>query len=337
VGLGVKDSDRSFTFYREALGFTVPISKHTGNCSGVIPIIGKDENRKVIIPLNPYGGALVEIFQYTTKIPAPIPPDTDFSYNGFLFYGLKVKNIERSLDIISRHGGELVTRSKDFTPMKDHKWRTASFRDPDGIHGILIEHPGSTIGFGNGRPRIGGIEYVAIGVSNLRRSIQFYSKILGYEEVLYSYEGSSPEWEVMIGKGKKTKRALLKRKTKPQGLFRHFLRGGMIELIEMEDNRGKNNFDGRKWGDIGIMELCFDVNDIDSTLEAVTKKGARIIVPPYRQNMGMGTHAIFAYITDPDGSKLELADISSLPVPYFLIRLLVNPTVVGIARKLNII
>jgi hypothetical protein len=53
--------------------------------------------------------------------------------------------------------------------------------------------------------------------------------------------------------------------------------------------------------------------------------------------MGMNTHATFAYFRDPDGSLLEFADIKSLPVPYFVIRLFVNPFVVGIARKLKII
>jgi catechol 2,3-dioxygenase-like lactoylglutathione lyase family enzyme len=337
VGIGVRDRERSFAFYKDALGFAVPISKHTGNCKGVIPIIEKDENRNVIIPLNPYGGALVEIFQYTSKNPTPIPAEVNFSYNGFLFYGLKVKNIEKSLDIIEKKGGQILSRTREFTPLKDRRWKTAVFRDPDGIYGILLEHPESTIGYGNGRPKIGGIEYVSIGVSNLAQSVEFYTKIIGYEEIIYTYEGTSPEWDVMIGRGKKTKRALLKKKKRAQGQFRHFLRGGMIELIEMEDNTGKHNFEGRKWGDIGIMELCFDVTDIYSTLESVTKKGAQIIVPPYNQDMGMDTYAIFAYIKDPDGSKLEFADISSLPVPYFVIRLLVNPFVVGIARKLKLL
>jgi len=79
------------------------------------------------------------------------------------------------------------------------------------------------------------------------------------------------------------------------------------------------------------------VTNIDETLEIVTKKGAEIIAPPHRQHMGMNTFATFAYIRDPDGSKLEFADISSLPVPYFVIRLFVNPFVVGIAKRLKII
>jgi hypothetical protein len=53
--------------------------------------------------------------------------------------------------------------------------------------------------------------------------------------------------------------------------------------------------------------------------------------------MGMNTLATFAYIADPDGSKLEFADISSLPVPYFVIRLFVNPFAVGIAQLLKIL
>ncbi|KPJ89415.1 MAG: hypothetical protein AMS17_02050 [Spirochaetes bacterium DG_61] len=337
VGIGVRDGQRSFAFYKNALDFTVLISKHSGKCPGVLPIIGKDEDRDVIIPLNPYGGALIEIFQYTSKEPVPIPPEVDFSYNGFLFFGLKVKNIEKSLDIIERHGGQIITNSCEFSPLKNLRWKTATFRDLDGIYGVLIEYPGSNVGYGNGRPRIGGIEYVAIGVSNLNQSVEFYSKVLGYDDVLYNYEGASPEWDEMFGRGKQTKRALLRKSTRSQSQFRHFLRGGMIELIQVEDNKGRHNFEGRNWGDIGFMELSFDVSNIYATLEAVSKMGAKIIVPPYRQDMGMGTDATFAYIVDPDGSKLEFTDISKLPVPYIVIRLLVNPFVVNIAKKLKLL
>ncbi len=337
VGIGVRNREKSFDFYKNALGFSVPISKHTGNCSGVIPIIEKDEIRNVIIPLNPYGGALVEIFQYTSKVPVPIPVEVDFTYNGFLYYGLKVKNIERALYIIEGHGGEVITRPKPFTPMKDMGWKTAVFRDIDGIYGILLEYPGNNIGYGYGRPKVGGIEYIAVGVSNLAQSIEFYAHILGYDVIVYTYEGTSSEWDDLFGKGKKTKRALLKRHQKPQGQFRHYLKGGMIELLEVEGNMGKHNYDGRKWGDIGLMEVCFDVTDINATLESVSKKGAEIIVTPYKQDMGMYTNATFAYIKDPDGSKLEFADISSLPVPYFLIRMLVNPPVINLAKTFKIL
>jgi len=337
IGIGVSDRDRSYEFYRNALNFTVPISKNTGNCMGVIPFIEKDEIRNVVIPLNPFGGALVEIFQYTSRTPAPIPKEVSFSYNGFLFYTLKVKNIEKSLERIEQHGGRIVSRKSTFTPMKERGWNTAVFQDIDGIHGTLLEYPESNVGCGNGHPKIGGVEHVAIGVSNIKESTDFYRNILGYDDVLYYTEGSFPEWDTMFGKGKKLKRALLRRTAKPNGLFRHFLRGGMIELIETEDNTGRHNFEGRQWGDIGFMELCFDVTNIDETLESVTKKGAVIIAPPHKQHMGMNTFATFAYIRDPDGSKLEFADISSLPVPYFVIRLFVNPFMVGIAKLLKIL
>lgn len=337
IGIGVKSRDESFYFYNNALGFSVPLSRHTGNCYGMIPVIEKDETRNVTISMNPYGGGLVEIFQYTSKIPLPVPDEIDFSYSGFLFYGLKVRNIARSLKIIENFGGKIITHSTSFTPMKNYSWKTGLFRDPDGIHGMMLEYPDSNTGYGNGSPRIGGIEYVSIGVSNLDRSIDFYSNILGYNDIVYQCEGSYPEWECIFGKGRKLKRALLKRGAKPQGIFRHFLKGGMIELIEVESNRGKHNFVGRKWGDIGFMELCFDVSDISSTLDMVTKKGAQIIVPPYIQDMGMNTKATFAYIKDPDGSMLEFADIESLPAPYFLIRMFVNPSIIGMAKKLSLL
>ncbi len=337
IGIGVRNRDRSYDFYKNILDFSVPLSKHRGKCTGMLPVIENDEERDVTIALNPYGGGLVEIFQYISKKPKE-PEKIDFSSNGYLFFGLKVKNIEGAVNLISGYrGAEIVSGPDYFTPMKSRGWKTAIFRDVDGIYGILLEYPESNVGYGTGRVKIGGVEYVAIGVSNIKQSIEFYTKVLEYDKIVYEAEGTFPEWDSIFGKDRKLKRALLTRSRKPEGIFRHFLRGGMIELIEVEGNSGKHLYDGRKWGDIGFMELCFDVTDINETLEEVTKKGAEIIVPPYRQDMGMNTYATFSYIKDPDGSMLEFADIHRLPVPYFLIRTLVNPPLIHFAKKIGII
>jgi len=337
IGIGVVNRDKTYNFYNNALGFSVPMSKNTGKCTGMLPVIGKDEERNVIISLNPHGGGLIEIFQYITKTPLPIPDEVDFSYNGFLFFGVKVKNIEKSLDTISKFNGEAVTHSNYFTPMKDHNWNAAIFRDLDGIYGMALEYPESNIGYGSGKSKIGGVEYVGIGVSHLKESIDFYSNILGYDDIIYTYEGNCPEWDTILGKGRKIKRALLRKSSKPHGLFRHFLGGGMIELIEVEGNKKKHNYEKRNWGDIGFMEVCFDVSNINETLEELTKNGAKVIIPPHTQYMGLNTNATFSYIKDPDGSMLEFADIASLPVPYFMIRTLVNPLVIGLAKRLRIL
>jgi catechol 2,3-dioxygenase-like lactoylglutathione lyase family enzyme len=335
IGLGVANRDKAFEFYKNVLGFSVTISRHSGNCPGVLPIIENDETRDVVIAMNPYGGGLVELFQYTSKSPKPVPKRVDFTYNGYLFFGLKVKNVGKALDLIERNGGERVCDPADFTPMRDSGWKTAMFRDPEGIHGVLLEYPGNNVGYGNGRPRFGGVEYIAIGVSDIDKSVDFYSKVLGYDRVVYRTEGTVPEWDAAFDEDRTMKRALLQRSRKAQGTFRHFLRGGMIELIEVEGNCGRHNFEGRKWGDIGLMELTFDVTDIRESFETVTRLGAQEAAPPIDQDMGMNTHAIFSYIRDPDGSLLEFAEIVSLPVPYFMIRLFVNPFVIGAARRLG--
>ena len=81
IGIGVLNREDSYNFYNNALLLSVPISKTEGPCDGVIPIIKKNETRKVIISMSPWGGAAVEVFQYTSKTPAPLPPKVDFTYN----------------------------------------------------------------------------------------------------------------------------------------------------------------------------------------------------------------------------------------------------------------
>jgi len=55
IGIGVTDRDKAYLFYNNALGFSVPMSKHSGDCKGVIPLIEKDEERKVVIALTRTG------------------------------------------------------------------------------------------------------------------------------------------------------------------------------------------------------------------------------------------------------------------------------------------
>ena len=109
----------------------------------------------------------------------------------------------------------------------------------------------------------------------------------------------------------------------------------MIELIEVEGNRRRHNYEGRCWGDIGLMELCFDVDNIDATFEYLKKKGVPIVVPVHSQNIGQKSEASFFYIKDPDGSMLEFAKSGKLPAPMFLIRMIVNPVTFGIVNKLR--
>jgi catechol 2,3-dioxygenase-like lactoylglutathione lyase family enzyme len=345
IGIGVQNREESYKFYNNALLFSVPMSKHEGYCSGVVPIIEHDETRNVIISMNPYGGAAVEVFQYTSKTPVPVPAQVDFLYNGYLFYGVPVKNIEKAVGKVLKNKGRIITDSTVFTPMKDKGWKTAVFTDPFGVTGIMVEYPESFVGYGEGTTKIGGVDYIAIGVSDIERSVDFYKNMLDYDVKVYSskqnskgiFEGECPEWDGLFGKGRKIKRALLVKSEKPQGTFKHFLKGGMIELIEAEGNTGKHSYDGRKWGDIGFMELCFDVSDIQPAIDALVSKGADLAVPVYTQDMGQKTEASFAYIRDPDGSLIEFAEIKRLPMPYWLIRLLVNPTTVKFLKFLKLL
>jgi catechol 2,3-dioxygenase-like lactoylglutathione lyase family enzyme len=328
IGIGVRNREESYKFYNNALLLSVPISKHEGHCTGVLPLIKTNETRNVIIAMNPYGGAAVEVFQYTSRTPSPVPKHVDFTYNGYLFYGLAVKNIQKQLDKVKKNNGNIITGTTDFTPMKDRGWKTAVFTDPFGITGILVD---------KGESKNKGIDYVAVGVSNLEQSLTFYNTFLGYDVEIYKYEGECPEWDGILGKGRKIKRVLLERSKKPQGPYKHFLKGGMIELIEVEGNSGKRNFEGRQWGDIGFMELCFDVSDIRGTVKDLTEKGVTIAVPPYTQKMGKKTEATFAYIKDPDGSLLEFAELNRLPVPYPVIRTFVNPFMVKFLKSLKVL
>ena len=103
---------------------------------------------------------------------------------------------------------------------------------------------------------------------------------------------------------------------KPTSLFSFYLKGGMIELVHVNGGRHIHRYRKRGWGDSGIMELCLDVNDIEATYRQLVRSGA---VPVIEANtdkfdMGGGSSAFFAYVSDPDGTWVELAEITNFPI-----------------------
>ncbi|MFO7964957.1 MAG: hypothetical protein R6U50_13625 [Desulfobacterales bacterium] len=89
------------------------------------------------------------------------------------------------------------------------------------------------------------------------------------------------------------------------------LPSGTIKLIYIEGG-GRHIYDGRAWGDVGCMELCFDVSELQGTVAEMEGKGMDIYLPPVMMNMGTGSKGFAAYIRDPDGTTVELVEVKTI-------------------------
>lgn len=327
VGIGVSDIDSSMNFYRGLLGFGMKLNDHTEDVEQMVPIIGSLERMRIIMALNMAGGGAIEAVQHVSSVPRPMPGDARWGDIGYLSAGVKARRLEELVGILTGRGAEFATPVMDIEVPKGGRWRSAFLRDPDGLPIELLET--AELRAAGGKPRIGGFSHVTIGVSDMDASLAFYSGILGFDVVILDASGAPEEMEVVTG-GEPCRTVVLKRSRLPRGAFP--LEGGMIKLVRADGFKGKPLYEGRRWGDIGIMEMAFDVTAVGEAYEQLVESGATPFCPPTSVDMGWGSKGTFAYVKDPDGNIVELVEVDKLG---FLPPAVVGPTLSGILKVMS--
>ena len=70
VGIGVKDAEAAFTWYRRNLGMDVPVFKDASTAELMVRYTGNEARKRyAILAMNMQGGGGFEIWQYTERIP----------------------------------------------------------------------------------------------------------------------------------------------------------------------------------------------------------------------------------------------------------------------------
>ncbi len=317
AGIGVKDVRKSFAFYRNFLGFRVKLNDHEEELSQMEPIIGAVERMHVIMAMNLSGGAALELVQHTSSKPLAIEGGINWHDIGYLSTGVKAYLIEELVEELSEKGLVMDTPVIEISAKKGGIYKIAFLKDPDGIPVELMETPETR--FLTRKPRLGGFSHVTLGVTDIERSIDFYSNVMGFSEVLWEIEYPPEELSSITG-GAAYKEIMLERSAFTPGPLP--LEGGMIRLVQATDRKGKRIYEGRRWGDVGIMEMAFDVTDINGSFAEIADKGAELLCEPTRIDMGSGSIGSFAYVKDPDDNIIELVEVEKLA---FLSPALITP------------
>ncbi len=307
VGLGVNHARESYSFYKKFLGFRVKLNDHEEELAQMEPIIGSVERMHVIMAMNLSGGAAVELVQHTSSQPRTAPGGINWCDIGYLSIGVRAYLIEELIETLSRKGLVLETPIVEIPAVKGGTYKTAFLKDPDGILVELLETPQSR--FGAKKPRIGGFTHLTIGVTDIEKSRDFYSRVMGFDSVVWETDGCPYEFKDLKGRGGYKEIMLERLKYAPGALP---LEGGTVRLVQVANGKGKIVYEGRRWGDVGIMEMAFDVTDIKGSVDEMVEKGARLLCEPTKIDMGSGSVGSFAYVKDPDENIIELVEVEKL-------------------------
>ena len=315
IGIGVVDFEKSWDFYKSVLHFNVPLSRDRSVAARMGSLTNGVHERQVVIALNLLGGGLVEVFKFTSKDPAASPPLT-WHRPGLLSFALKVIDMQAAHEELRAAGVQVLAPPSAMTATDEQDWQQMFFEDPEGNILSLVQAPQTSFSLRRKGANIGGILFPTIGVTDMTRSLPFYRDILGYSETIYDWQGQDSKLAAIPGADGALRRVLLSRNQESTSLFRFYLDGGMIELIETDATDQRHLYADRGWGDQGIMELCFDVNRIQDTYQDLLDKGAPPVIAPEDEDfdMGGGSAGLFAYVHDPDGTWIELAEIISFNI-----------------------
>lgn len=304
VGMGVRDTDRTYEFYRRLMGFRIKLSDQTSYLEEMAPIVGAVVEMRARMAMNIGGGAAIELIEHTSTRPLEPPEHVHWGDLGYLEVGLKAFMLDRLYVDLRSKGVDFLTPVRSMELSTGGRERYAYLRDPDGLLVQLVEVEGGK------RPAVGGVRHVAIGVSDMGRARSFYADVLGFKEVLHEFTGRVKEMDEVMG-GKEMEVAVLAHRPEGESSL-PLLERAVVKLVHTPGYKGKKIYEGRRWGDVGLMEMAFDVTDLAGTVNDLIGRGAELYHPPTRVDMGSGTIGSFAYIKDPEGNVVEMVEVEKV-------------------------
>jgi catechol 2,3-dioxygenase-like lactoylglutathione lyase family enzyme len=253
------------------------------------------------------GGAGFEIWQYTSRKTQAANFVIQPGDYGLFCVRMKTSNLKASFENFKAKKINLVSEIVKNPYGVEHFF----LKDP---YGNLFDVLEDNDWFGKGKQLTGGANGCMIGVSDPDRSKNFYSKILGYDKVIYDKEGVFDDLKNLPSGSLRYRRILIAHSKPRTGSFSKLLGSSYIELIKALDRSPRKIFENRYWGDLGFIHLCFDVNGMDQIQKECVATGHPFTVDS-ANSFDMGEAAgRFSYAEDPDGTLIEFVETHKIPI-----------------------
>jgi catechol 2,3-dioxygenase-like lactoylglutathione lyase family enzyme len=310
VGMGVWDVDKTYSFYKKLFGYKIKLNDITMASKEMEPVVGSLETMRMMMAMNTKGGGILEFIEHKSSPVRPYPEEAGYGNYGVLEIGFGVRAIDKVVDSFRAKGATFLTPVCELALADGRCWRYAYLKDPDDMKVQLVEdiRPGQPAAE---KPEVHGVFHVGVGVSDVEASKAFYENVLGFDRLIYSFDGHNPDLDPVSGGPIRMNTAILERSAPNRGPVSE-LPSGTIKLMAVFDEKGEHIYKGRRWGDIGCMEFCMDVSDLETAVEDAKRKGVPIYLQPCEVDMGSGSKGKVAYIRDPDGTIVEFVEISSI-------------------------
>jgi len=309
IGIGIPDVYEAWSWYNKNFGFDLPLFDEAAEAGLMLPYTdGKPQERHAILALNLKGGGGFEIWQYTSRKPQAANFEVQLGDLGIFITKIKTSNVQKAYETLQNNGVEMISEIVKMPNQSAHFF----VKDP---YGNLFQIVKSDIWFKEKVKSVFGGNYgVVIGVSDIEKSKEFYSKILGYDTVVYEEEAVFDDLANIPGGNHKVHRVLLKHSLAREGAFSKLLGPSTIELIKVIDRKPKKIYENRLWGDLGFIHLCFDIIGMDDLKKECATLGHPFTVDS-ANSFDMGEAAgHFSYIEDPDGTLIEFVETHKIPI-----------------------
>ena len=310
VGVGTMDFRKSWNWFIEMFGIDVKILEDDTVAERMLPYTGGvPQKRHACIAISLQGGGGFEIWQYSERKPVPCPFEPAAGDLGIFAAKVKCRDVEAFHDEITRKWTDCgkVSSLPDGT-------RTFIVRDLYGNFFQIVEDRSVFI---EQNRLTGGITGAVVGVTDIDRSVKFYSEVLGFDKVIYDTTGTFDDLGPFPCGYQRYRRVLLGTAKERQGAFCGLFGQNTIELVQALDRTPRKIYQGRFWGDPGFIQICFDVTGMKELGKFCESKGHPFTVDscPGDTVFDMGdASGHFTYIEDPDGTLIEFVETHSIPV-----------------------
>lgn len=307
VGIGVSNVHEAWAWYKKHFGYDLKIFEEAADAALMLPYTQNEVRaRHAVLVYNLRGGGGLEIWQYTGRTPVAADFKVKMGDLGIFANKMRSPNVKKTFDIFKKEGLNLHAEVAKDPSGRDSFWMS----DPYDNVIQVVEGDYELKDTGH---HTGGNSGCCIGVSSIEDSLKVYRDILEYD-VIESDNSGVFEDVNMEGSQSNVRRVLLKHFKPREGFLSAIFGPSEIELFELEDKSGRKIFEGRDWGDLGYIHLCYDIRGMQELKAECASLGFPFTVES-NPDFDMGEAAgQFSYIDAPESTLVEFVETHKIPM-----------------------